>query len=339
MINSWEVVKQTYFIFLFHYNSIIIDIINLPINPLKDIAVILINYNTSEYTIQCVKSIISHTKKNLKYAIIIIDNNSLEADYLRLNELIKIDQVSIFKRPVNEGYATANMAGVKMVDAEYYFFLNNDTILKNDVLSILYRFMEKNYRVGISSGQMYGADGSLGINFNYFPDLKLKFLGSGFLRIFSSEKYPKKGIRYGHPVQVPLLNGSSLFVRGKTFKDIGGFDSSFFLYCEEEDLALRMKNKGYSCFLVPEAEYIHFEGKSSLKDNGINYIMLREFYISQYYLYQKHYGKIASIIWRITQFIRSFRKFYIHPDYVKLAFFILRKPRMKYSLRHLQSLL
>ncbi len=300
---------------------------------LKDIAVILINYNTSEYTIQCVKSIIALTDKKLNYSIIIIDNNSRKADFTRLNELVKIDHVSIIKRPVNEGYATANMAAVKAVYAKYYFFLNNDTILKNDVLSILFRFMEKNHTVGISSGQMYFENGSLGINFNYFPDLKLKLAGSGFLRTLAPVKYPKKGVFYKDPIQVPVLNGSSLFVRKDAFDEIGGFDTSFFLYCEEEDLALRMKYKGYTCFLVPEAEYIHFEGKSSPTDNGINYILLREFYISQYYLYQKHYGKTASLIWRLTQFIRSLRKFYINTDYVKIAFFILKGPDFSYSLR------
>ncbi len=301
---------------------------------LKDIAIILINYNSSKFTIQCVDSILSQVDESLNYVIIIVDNHSLDTDFLKLAELMNRKRLTIIKRPVNEGFSAGNMAGVKMVSARYYYFLNNDTILQNDVLSILFHFMEKNPSIGICSGQMYYPDGSPGINFNYFPDLKLKFLGSGLLRIFSPKKYPKKGLLYNAPLQVPLLNGSSLFVRKEAMDKTGGFDTHFFLYCEEEDLALRMKKTGYSCFLVPEAKYIHFEGKSSMKDNGINYLMLREFYISQHYLYRKHYGILASYIWRISQFFRTLRKFYIHPDFVKLAFFILRHPKMSYSLRY-----
>lgn len=301
---------------------------------MKDIAIILINYNSSEFTIQCVRSIFSHTANQLDYSIILVDNHSVNSEFEKLAEIKDLKCLTIIKRPSNEGFSSANMAAVKMVPAKYYYFLNNDTILRNDVLAILYAFMEKTPAAGICSGQMYHADGSQGINFNYFPDLKLKFLGSGFLRIFFPKKYPKKGISIKNPLQVPLLNGSSLFVRKKALDQIGGFDTNFFLYCEEEDLALRMKKSGYACYLIPEAEYIHFGGKSSLMDKGINYLMLREFYISQHYFYQKHYGKVASYIWRISQFLRTLRKFYIHADYSRLAFFILLHPKMSYSLRN-----
>jgi GT2 family glycosyltransferase len=197
--------------------------------------------------------------------------------------------------------------------------------------------MENTPDAGIASGQIYHADGSLGINFNYFPDLRLKFLGSGLLRTFYPQDFPKKGVEYTIPLKVPLLNGSSLFVRKTAMEAIGGFDTGFFLYCEEEDLALRMKKKGYSCYLVPEARFIHFEGKSSIRDSGINYLMLREFYISQHYLYRKHYGMMATLIWRISQFFRTFRKFYIHPDYARLGLFILLHPDEKYSLRYAEE--
>lgn len=248
-----------------------------------------------------------------------------------------MDNISLLRMPVNEGYSAGNMAGAKMADAPYYYFLNNDTVLLNDALSILFDFMEKNPYTGICSGQMFHGDGSLGVNFNYFPDMKLKFMGSGLLRFISPAEYPKKGKIYQKPLKVPLLNGSSLFVRKEAFDKTGGFDTHFFLYCEEEDLALRMNKAGYSVYLVPEAKYVHFEGKSSSRDPGINLRMLREFYISQHYLYRKHYGKPASYLWRFSQFLRSFRKFYIHPDYVRLAFFILLHPSMKYSLRHQQE--
>ncbi|MBR9999655.1 MAG: glycosyltransferase family 2 protein [Cyclobacteriaceae bacterium] len=307
-------------------------------HPLKDIAVVLVNYNTSEYTLQCINSIVSQVSPKLNYSIIVVDNNSRQEELKKLEALEGMDTVAIIKLPMNSGFSSANKAGMEITSARYYYFLNNDTELENDALDILYEFMEKHPEAGISSGQMYHADGSIGININYFPDLWLKFLGSGFLRVFSPGKYPKKGIPYVAPVKVPLLNGSSLFIRKKALDEAGGFDTEFFLYCEEEDLALRMKKKGYACYLVPEARYTHYEGKSSIRDEGINYLMLREFYISQHYLYQKHYGRFAAFVWRVSQFFRTFRKCYIHQDYVKLAFFILWHPNKKYSLRHQQTI-
>jgi GT2 family glycosyltransferase len=301
---------------------------------LKTIAVILINYNSSEYTLQCIKSILSRSKEDMDYSIVVVDNNSRPEEFSRLDMLQDMDRIDLIRMPVNSGFSAANEAGMKKVPARYYYFLNNDTVLQNDVLSLLYTWMENNPQTGIASGQMYHEDGTRGINFNYFPDLRLKFLGSGLLRVFYPQDYPRKDVAYTAPLQVPLLNGSSLFIRQKALDEIGGFDTRFFLYCEEEDLALRMKKIGYKSYLVPEARYIHYEGKSSIRDQGINYLMLREFYISQHYLYLKHYGKTAAWIWRISQFFRTLRKFHRHRDYLKLAGFILIHPNEKYSLRY-----
>ncbi len=301
-----------------------------------DIAVITINYNSSDFTLQCVRSIIEKCKRPLNYKIVIVDNHSEEAEFRKLTVLEDNEHILLIRNNRNLGFSAANMQGVNAMTARYYYFLNNDTRLLNDVLGILFDFMEAYKDVGISSGQMYNPDGSLGINFNYFPDLKLKLFGSALLRIFFPGDFPEKKKKYDHPVMVPLLNGSSLFTRAEALERTGGFDTSFFLYCEEEDLALRMWQNGYRCYLVPDAEYIHYGGKSSKSDREINFLMLREFYLSQHYLYKKHYGMMASLTWRITQFFRSLRKFYIHKDYIKLAFFILKGPGFEKSIRHLQ---
>ena len=303
---------------------------------MEDIGFIIVNFNTSAYTINCVESIQKNTSPKLKYKIIIIDNNSALADYLNLKNLEVHDNIIIIRNEKNIGFGGGNMTGVKYCNPKYYYFINNDTMLLNDCASILYNFMEKNPEAGISSGQMYDENGDLGINFNYFPDLKIKLIGSNILRIFNPKKYPKKGINYRQPIKVQVLNGSSLFTRAEVFDNIGGFDTSLFLYCEEEDICLRFKDSGYACYLVPEARYIHYLGKSSTQDTNTDFELLKEFYISQHILYRKHFGRIASYIWRFTQSIRSFRKFYKSSFYVSLGFFILKGANINESLRYRQ---
>jgi hypothetical protein len=129
-----------------------------------------------------------------------------------------------------------------------------------------------------------------------------------------------------------------MFVRAEAFNDLGGFDPVFFLYCEEEDLAIRMKKSGFSCYLVPEAKYIHFGGKSTGTDKGDYFKYLNEFYISQHYLYLKHFGLFAALIWRVTQFFRSLRKFYKDKRYIALAFIILTGPSTKNSIRYAEKI-
>ncbi len=304
---------------------------------MENIGIILINYNTSDFTLSCVESIIDQSHSDLTFKIVIVDNNSSKDEFEKLNSLRKQQNIIIHRNSVNAGFGTGNMTGINFCSPEYYFFLNNDTVLLNDNLKILYDFMAGNPDAGICSGQLFHDNGERGINFNYIPDLKLKLLGSSLLRFIDKKNYPNKNRRYTSPIRVPVLNGSSLFVRVSALEKTGGFDPAFFLYCEEEDLAIRMKKSGYSLYLVPEAHFIHYEGKSSSSGKPMNYDYLKEFYLSQHHLYLKHFGKPAAWIWRITQFFRSLRKFYIHRDYARLAFVILLNPSLKQSLRYRQE--
>ena len=57
-----------------------------------DIAVILINYNSSSFTIECVSSILQQTSTDISYGVVIIDNASEDEDYINLvNGLSQFD--------------------------------------------------------------------------------------------------------------------------------------------------------------------------------------------------------------------------------------------------------
>ena len=120
------------------------------------VSVILINYNSSEYTKACIESITTHASSNIKYEIIVVDNNSEPEDFYKLQELEFDDKIKLVRSKINLGFAGGNMYGVQFTKAEYYFFLNNDCELQNDCLSILHSFCESNRQVGICSPQMYG---------------------------------------------------------------------------------------------------------------------------------------------------------------------------------------
>ena len=300
---------------------------------MKDIAIIILNYNSSDFTLSCVRSILENSNSGLTYGVVVVDNHSCQEEFEKLKPLEGREDIQIIRNPYNSGFGGGNMDGIRGCQSNYYFFLNNDTRLLNDNLAILHGFMEKNPSAGVCSGQMYLEGGSRGINISFIPDLKVKLLGPWLLRLFAPEEFPGNKTRYDSPVRVPVLNGSSLFVRASAFDQAGGFDTTFFLYCEEEDLAIRMKNSGYSCHLVPEARFLHYGGKSSGESLETKFLHLKEFYISQHYLYRKHFGAFPAWVWRLTQFFRSLRKFYKDGKYFNLAFFILFRTTFRNSLR------
>ena len=145
-----------------------------------DVAIILINFNSSEYTIKCINSIKSTITNKLSYRTVIIDNASEIDDYQNLAKNISENNtdntIQLYRSKINLGFSAGNMMGVQNIDADYYFLLNNDCILQNDCIGILHRFCEHNRQVALCSPQLYDRDGNTIPCINYFPTLKTKII-------------------------------------------------------------------------------------------------------------------------------------------------------------------
>ncbi len=302
---------------------------------MSKVSIILINYNSTNYTIQCIESIEQKTRIVQDYELIVVDNGSENDELSILKRYLEGRNfnfsLQFIRNDRNLGFSGGNQVGADKANSPYMFFLNNDCMLKNDVVSILYIFMEKNKDAGLCSAKMLDENDSFMQSFTYLPSVGLKLLGGGFLRIFNKQKYLPRKAEYVTPQKVDVVAGAALFVRKKAFDNIGGFDLSYFLYCEEEDLALRLKKNGFNVYFVPEAEYIHYQGKSSVK----SYEVLREFYISLFIFFRKHFNifeRIFFILFYLQKFgLKPFRK-----HFFRLFLFVLRGAPEKESLRYKQ---
>ena len=299
----------------------------------NDIAVIIINYNSSEFTLNCVSSIFAHTLAQVKFQIIIVDNASKPEETIKLKVLDAQPRVEVIYSKLNLGFGGGNMLGAEKASASYLFFLNNDCILLNDCLSKLLPFCRNNPKAGLCGGQLYSGEHKRISSFNYMPTPALKFLGSGFLKIFNPDRYPSRRREYSNPVKVELVSGSGLFFNAKAFNEIGGFDPNLFFYCEEEDLGLRLERAGWDIYVIPEAKYIHFGGGSSSE----NLMMLKEYYISLMYFFRKHYSAPAYFFLRLLYAFKFLRKSFSNKNYFPFIGFILRGAPMKESLRYRAS--
>ena len=155
-----------------------------------DVAIILINFNSSDYTIKCINSIKSTSCKDLTYKIVVIDNASETDDFRKLADHVSANNnensIQLYRSKINLGFSAGNMMGVQNIDADYYFLLNNDCILQNDCIGILHRFCEHNEQVALCSPQLLDSNDTPIPCINYFPTLKTKIFGSGkkFFKIF-----------------------------------------------------------------------------------------------------------------------------------------------------------
>ena len=257
-----------------------------------DIAIILINYNSSEHTINCIQSIINKTSQEINYQIIITDNCSKKEDYLALKafcDTLSFSNLELHRSNINTGFGGGNMFALKYTNAKYYAFINNDTLFLNDCLFILKTALDNNQNIGIAGAQAYKENGDFMISLDHFASPSREILGRNFLEFINSKKHPKRKKRYSKPIQVNFIPGSFMFLRATDFNEIGGFDTTIFLYYEETDLCLRLAKKTKYAYLIPEAEFIHLHGASTEKSIAIK----KELKISLLYILRKHYGYLG----------------------------------------------
>ena len=299
-----------------------------------DIAFITINYNSSNHTIELIKSIQKYTNPTTKYKIIVVDNASTNKDLSNLEDFCtNLQNVKLIKNNINSGFASGNMLGVKNVDAQYYFFINNDTQLLNDVATIMKKYLDAHPDISLSTARVNDENNNFSSSYKLFPSLTKELLGNSVARKFTKHNFPSNKIKLKVPSLVEVVSGSCMFFRASTFDEIGGFDETFFLYCEEEDISKRVWDAGKKVTFIPDAEIYHMCGGSTGKSLAIK----KEFYISYKHLIFKHFNLFSAYIMMFLQLFKLFRRSFKTKDGYKLFLFGLRGFDKKESLRYKQK--
>ena len=254
---------------------------------MKEVSIIIINYNTSEYTLKCVSSVLELTNPSISIEVIVVDNNSKIDDFTLLKKnLPKSTQIALHRSVINLGFGGGNMFGAQYANSNYLLFLNNDAFLKNDCISILLNYMNSHPDVGVSTAQNYDASNKYVCSFDHNKGLRKLIFGRGFLEKIKPKEFPKRKKTYLNPLNVNFVNGAFMFFRTDVFSKTGGFDTTIFLYFEEMDICHRLLNLGYKSVLVPDAKINHYQGAST----GASKIISKEALISYLYVVKKNYS-------------------------------------------------
>jgi len=277
------------------------------------VSFITINYNSSKYTIELIRSILKYT--SLAYEIIVVDNKSKVTDFVKLEDFTSTKKnIQLIKNSVNEGFSSGNMLGAKYAKGEYFFFINNDTQLLNDTSLFLTNYLDSHVRVALATAKVNDENGNFSSSYKLFPSLTKELFGNSIARKLSTHNFPSNKMKLEVPTLVEVVSGSCMFFRAVDFKKLGGFDKSFFLYCEEEDLSKRVWNDGKEVVFIPEAEILHYSGGSTKKSFEIE----REYYISYHILIKKHFNITAYMILRGLILFKLFRRSFKRKNGFKL---------------------
>jgi GT2 family glycosyltransferase len=231
-----------------------------------DLSIIIVSYNTKEFLKACIESIYK-TTKNIKFEIIVVDNASTD-DSVAETLKLKTENLKIIENKENLGFSKANNIGVKQANGRYILFLNSDTVVYENTLGGMVKFMDEHVDVGAATCKLIMPNGQIDDAshrgfptpwnaFSHFSGLSKLF---GKTRLFGGYNLGFKDFSKTH--EIDALAGAFMLVRRKAGVDANWWDEDYFFYGEDIEFCYMLKQAGWKIFYVPEFSVLHYKGVS-----------------------------------------------------------------------------
>ena len=254
-------------------------------NAAWPVTIVIVSYNCREVLQRCLLKL---TAEGDAPPIIVVDNASTDGTAGMIAH--DFPNVQLIQNTKNHGFAAACNQGIRAYATDFILLLNPDTLLELATLQKLTDTMRARPNIGACGPRVLNTDGSLQPSCRRFPTLGAMVCDElGLGRLFPHScfaKYRMSGWQHDEVRDVDQLMGSCLLLRRTVLEHIGLLDEQFFLYFEEVDLCLRLRQTGWRVVFVADTTVTHLGGESSKTDPRNS---LGHRYRSLFAFYRKHY--------------------------------------------------
>ena len=229
--------------------------IAIPVSESPLVSVVIPVYGKIDYTLSCLVSITANTPY-AAFEVIVVDDCSPDNSFDVLSD---VKGIRLLRNEQNQGFIRSCNNGAKVARGGYLYFLNNDTEVTAGWLDELLRTYSEFPGTGLVGSKLI------------YPDGRLQEAGGiiwqdGSAWNFGRFQDPQLPV-YNYAREVDYCSGASIMVPKALFNELGGFDEHYLpAYCEDSDLALKIRDKGYRVIYQPLSTVIHFEGITSGTD-------------------------------------------------------------------------
>jgi GT2 family glycosyltransferase len=272
------------------------------------IGVAIVSLNTRELLGACLRSLGACT---LPLVVVVVDNGSTDGSQAMLRA--QFPDVRLIEPGRNLGFAAGTNCALQALlghdpagrDPELLLLLNPDTVVQAGALEALAAFLAAHPRVGAVGPRLLNTDGTIQAAAFRFPTVLMSALDlfpPGELlpgRLYNSwwhGRYPQERQSSApFPIDHPL--GACIMARRTLIEQVGMLDESYFMYAEEIDWALRVRQAGWSIWQVPSARVVHVGGAST---SQFRTSMLVALYASRLQLFRRYYPPLVARMHRLV---------------------------------------
>jgi SAM-dependent methyltransferase len=221
------------------------------------VSVIIPTYGQVDFTLRCFASIAASSPVTPIQVIVVDDCSNDPA----VTKLAHVQGIRLLRWPTNLGFLRSCNEAAKLAEGEYLFFLNNDTELLPDAIDALARLLDARPDAGMVGSKLIYPDGRLqeagGIVWN-----------DGSAWNYGNGDDPQKP-QYNYVREADYISGAAIMLPRARWQEMGGFDEAFLpAYCEDSDLAFRLRQSGWKVLYQPQSVVVHYEGASHGTDTG-----------------------------------------------------------------------
>lgn len=221
--------------------------------------VVFVNWNSGSQLRDCLNSLRDSGEVEVVRQIIVVDNASTDGS---MNGLPSELPITVLRNNTNCGFAAACNQGAAVGTSPFILFLNVDILLEEGSLRQPLAFLEapENADVAVCGIQLTNRSGDVQPSVARFPT-PLAMVGHALgLNRLGIQAFPKHFVGVGDlrtTRTVDQVMGAFFFVRREVFEALSGFDERFFVFYEELDFSLRVRQRGWRSVYLTTARAAH----------------------------------------------------------------------------------
>lgn len=239
----------------------------------SELAVQIVNYRTRRYLERCLETVVADLRGGaLGYEINLLDNASGED----LGDLAQaLANCRAFTSPANLGFGGGHNLLAGKTDARCLLILNPDVeLIEPHTVERLFALVAGDHRVKAAGPKLVLEDGSA----QPYDHGRLYGLRAQIALKGGHSYWRQTDVRQ----EVAWVSGAAMLIERAAFTDVGGFDEKLFLYKEDEDLCLRLREAGGAVVYEPGVAVRHHGGVVADRH--------RELTGATSYFFAKHYA-------------------------------------------------
>jgi N-acetylglucosaminyl-diphospho-decaprenol L-rhamnosyltransferase len=229
-------------------------------------AAVVLNFNSADYTIGCVESILADTSAG-EPEVVVVDNGSHDDSVAQIRKVFP--DMLIVECGKNGGYARGANIGLGATRAPIVAMFNCDLTFAPGTARPLVERLEREPDIAVIGPKIRNLDGSVYPSARQIPSTFVA-VGHGLLGLWwptnpFTVRYRQLDLDPSVGRDVDWLSGSAMWQRRAALDAIGAWDDRYFMYMEDVDLCWRLRRAGWRVVYDPDSEIVHVQGAVTRK--------------------------------------------------------------------------